>query len=76
MPQRLYINGRGLSIKIDIDTCTACQLCYERLPEIFTDRGDGIPLVYIRFSTEDMYEELLQVAEDCPSNSIILNWIK
>ena len=74
MPQRLHIDGRSLNIEIDIDTCTACQLCYERLPEIFTDRGDGIPLVFIKFFTEKLYEGLLQVAEDCPSGSILLNW--
>ncbi|MEN3028642.1 MAG: ferredoxin [Aquificaceae bacterium] len=74
MPQRVHNNGRSLSIKVDIDTCTACQLCYDRLPGVFVDRGDGIPLVMVKVPVEEVYEELLQVAEDCPSNSIILAW--
>ncbi|MCS6997949.1 MAG: ferredoxin [Aquificaceae bacterium] len=74
MPQRVHNNGRSLSIKVDIDTCTACQLCYDRLPSVFVDRGDGIPLVMVKVPVEEVYEELLQVAEDCPSNSIILAW--
>ncbi|WPM31875.1 ferredoxin [Hydrogenobacter sp. T-2] len=66
-------NNRGIvNIKIDIDTCTACELCYDRLPEVFVDRGDGIPLVMIKVPIERVYEKLLQTAEDCPSGSIIL----
>ncbi|MEJ5338704.1 MAG: ferredoxin [Aquificaceae bacterium] len=72
MPERVHNNGRSLRIKVDIDTCTACELCYDRLPEVFVDRGDGIPLVMIKVPLESVYGELLQVAEDCPSGSIIL----
>ncbi|MFN3471759.1 MAG: ferredoxin [Aquificaceae bacterium] len=72
MSQRFHNNGRGLKVEIDIDTCTACQLCYDRLPQVFTDRGDGIPLVIFKVPIEDILEELLQVAEDCPSNSILI----
>jgi len=72
MSQWVYHNRRSVSIKIDIDTCTACELCYDRLPEVFVDRGDGIPLVIIRGPIENVYEDILQVAEDCPSGSIIL----
>ncbi|MCX8164377.1 MAG: ferredoxin [Aquificaceae bacterium] len=74
MSQRVYNNGRGLTVRVDIDTCTACQLCYDRLPQIFVDRGDGIPLVMAKVPPERVYEDLLQIAEDCPSSSIILNW--
>ncbi len=72
MSQRVHYNGRSISIRIDIETCTACELCYDRLPEVFVDRGDGIPLVMIKVPIERVYEDLLQVAEDCPSGSIIL----
>ncbi|WP_448587921.1 ferredoxin [Thermocrinis sp.] len=70
MPQWVY-NHRG-SIRIDIETCTACKLCYEELPELFADRGDGIPIVYARVIGEDTKERLFKIAEDCPSGSIIL----
>jgi len=70
MPQWVY-NYRG-SIKIDIDTCTACRLCYEELPEVFSDRGDGIPIVYAKVITESLIERVFQIAQDCPSGSIIL----
>ncbi len=72
MSQWVYHNRRSVSIRVDIDTCTACELCYDRLPEVFVDRGDGIPLVIIRVPIENAYEDILQVAEDCPSGSIIL----
>lgn len=72
MSQRVHNNRRSINIKVDIDTCTACELCYDRLPEVFVDRGDGIPLVIIKVPIHTVYEELLQVAEDCPSGSIIL----
>ncbi|MCS6957226.1 MAG: ferredoxin [Aquificaceae bacterium] len=74
MPQRFHNNGRGLNIKVDIDTCTACQLCYDRLPQVFVDRGDGIPLVILRTTVDEVYQELIKVSEDCPSGSIILSW--
>ncbi|MFN7065181.1 MAG: ferredoxin [Aquificaceae bacterium] len=72
MPQWVHNNGRSISIKVDIDTCTACQLCYDRLPEVFVDRGDGIPLVIFKVPLEAVHNELLQVVEDCPSGSIIV----
>jgi ferredoxin len=74
MSQWLHNNGRGLKIEVDIDTCTACQLCYERLPEVFVDRGDGLPLVILKTSVESVLDCLLQVAEDCPSDSILVRW--
>jgi len=70
MSQWLH-NYRG-SIIVDIDTCTACGLCYEEVPEVFANRGDGLPIVYIRFFKEDTLQRLQKVAQDCPSGSIIL----
>ena len=72
MSQWVHHNRGNIGIKIDVDTCTACVLCYDRLPEIFVNRGDGIPLVMIKVPIEQVYDKLLQTAEDCPSGSIIL----
>ena len=70
MSQWLH-NYRG-SIIVDIDTCTACGLCYEEVPEVFTNREDGLPIVYIKPFKEDTLQRLQKVAQDCPSGSIIL----
>jgi ferredoxin len=62
-----------MRILVDIDTCTACRLCYDTLPQVFADRGDGIPIVWLRVKMDDSLKiSLLEVAESCPSNSIQL----
>ncbi len=66
-----FHNHRG-SIKVDIDTCTACALCYQEVPEVFSNRGDGLPMVYIRLFKEDTLQRLLRVVQDCPSGSIVV----
>ncbi len=62
-----------MKILIDIDTCTACRLCYDVLPQVFVDRGDGIPIVWLRVKIDDSLKSSIQeVAESCPSGSIQL----
>jgi ferredoxin len=62
-----------MRILVDIDTCTACRLCYDTLPQVFADRGDGIPIVWLRVKMDDSLKpSLLEVVESCPSNSIQL----
>ncbi|RMH81035.1 MAG: ferredoxin [Acidobacteria bacterium] len=63
-----------MNIRVDADTCTACELCYDRLPLVFSDRGDGIPIVVIKdwSKIEDLKRDIEAVAEDCPSGSIVL----
>ncbi len=72
MSQRVH-TYRRISLYIDEETCTACQLCYDILPEVFSDRGDGIPIVLTRNIREDLLVEIRQVAQDCPGDSIILS---
>lgn len=63
-----------MNLHIDIDTCTACKLCYDTLPQVFADRGDGIPLVIssaLRVLL-DLQEAIKEVAEKCPSGSILV----
>ncbi len=71
MSQRVH-TYRRISLYIDEETCTACKLCYDTLPEVFSDRGDGIPIVLTRNIREDLLVDIEQVARDCPSNYIIL----
>nr|BAL54557.1 ferredoxin [uncultured Aquificae bacterium] len=61
-----------MRILIDIDTCTACRLCYDTLPTVFVDRGDGIPIALPMKNLPDrnFVEAIKEVMESCPSNSI------
>ncbi|GAB6065130.1 ferredoxin [Aquifex pyrophilus] len=72
----------GLKVRVDQDTCTACELCYDRIPEVFKNAGDGIADV-VRCDIEDeegcwmrvpegLEEEVQEVADECPSGSIIV----
>ncbi|HIC99171.1 MAG TPA: ferredoxin [Pyrodictiaceae archaeon] len=42
----------GLKVRVDQDTCTACELCYDRIPEVFKNIGDGIADV-VKYDIED-----------------------
>ncbi|HIP43417.1 MAG TPA: ferredoxin [Aquifex aeolicus] len=72
----------GLKVRIDQDTCTACELCYDRIPEVFRNIGDGIADV-VKYDVEDdegrwmivpegLEAEVQEVADECPSGSIIV----
>ncbi|SHK32815.1 ferredoxin [Thermocrinis minervae] len=64
-----------MKIRIEEYTCTACELCYDRLPSVFSDRGDGIPIAVLRSPIDDRLKiEIIEIAEDCPSGSIILEF--
>ncbi len=74
MSQWLYsCRGMNIDIKIDEETCTACQLCYELLPDIFVDRGDGIPIVLRKNINNQVLPRIEEVASDCPSSSILIH---
>jgi len=72
----------GLKVKVDQDTCTACELCYDKVPEVFRNVGDGIADV-VRVDiedgdgrwmsvSEDLSENVKDVADECPSGSIVV----
>ncbi len=69
-------------VMVEQDTCTACELCYDRIPEVFKDVGDGIADV-VQYDIEndegkwmrvpdDLADEVDEVADECPSGSIIV----
>ncbi len=61
-------------IKVDEDICTCCELCYDRLPQVFSDRGDGVAIVrnYNQKLIRELLEEIKEVAEECPADSITI----
>ncbi len=61
-------------IKVDEDLCTACELCYDALPEIFADRGDGIAIVknYRQEIIQENLDKIEEVAEECPADAITI----
>ena len=72
----------GLKVRVDQDTCTACELCYDRIPEIFKNAGDGIAdVVEVHIEDgderwmnvpENLEGDVQEVADECPSGSIIV----
>ncbi len=72
----------GLKVRVDQDTCTACELCYDRIPEVFKNAGDGIAdVVEVHIEDgderwmnvpENLEGDVQEVAEECPSGSIIV----
>ncbi|MDQ7038241.1 MAG: ferredoxin [Aquificota bacterium] len=72
----------GLKVRVDQDTCTACELCYDRVPEVFKNIGDGIAdVVEVHIEDgderwmnvpENLEGEVEEVADECPSGSIIV----
>ncbi len=68
----------ALKTKIDFDTCTSCELCYDRIPEVYKNRGDGIADVVNpgpdgwMVVPAELEQEVREVADECPSGSILI----
>jgi ferredoxin len=53
------------------DTCTACELCIDTCPDVF-EMGDDIAQVKVNEVPEDLEADVQQAADECPSESIIV----
>jgi len=53
------------------DTCTACGLCVDTCPEVF-DMGDDLAQVIVDDVPEEYEDAVLQAAEECPVEAIIV----
>jgi len=53
------------------DTCTACGLCVDTCPEVFR-MGSEMAEVIVDEVTADLEETVLQAAEECPVEAIIV----
>lgn len=71
-----------LKVSVDQDLCTACALCYDDVPEVYIDAGDGIAVVKEEVGGDgaiidcgelgtEICDKVLEVTEECPSGSLI-----
>lgn len=71
-----------LKVSVDQDLCTACALCYDDVPEVYIDAGDGIAAVKEEIGGDgtiidceelgkEICDKVLEVTEECPSGSLI-----
>lgn len=60
-----------MKIYVDKDTCTGCEVCVEKAPDIFTMKN-GIAIV-INKNPDNSYKNIIMEAiDECPSDSITL----
>ena len=49
--------------------CLPCGLCYNQLPEVFTEDDEGFAYVYQQ--PDELFTEAVEeIIRDCPANSI------
>jgi len=58
-----------VTVKIDADLCTACELCTSEVPEVF-EMGDEVAEVIQPNVPAELEEDVKQAAEDCPVEAI------
>ncbi len=62
--------ARKVITHVDPDLCTACEVCYDRVPEVYKNRGDGIAEVIQSDVPEDLQDAVIEVTDECPSGAI------
>lgn len=62
-----------MKVTVDEDLCTACGLCVDTCPEVF-DLGDDDDVAQVKVDVvpEELEELCEQAADECPSESIII----
>ncbi len=61
-----------MKVKID-ETCTACGLCAETCPEVFTlDDDDDIAKVLVDEVPAELEDLTQQAVDECPVDAIIV----
>ena len=53
------------------DECIACELCVETCPQVF-EMGDDIAEVIVDDVPAEYQDAVLEAAEECPSEAIIV----
>ena len=59
-----------MKVSIDKDLCTACGLCVDSVPDIFT-MGDDVAEVVKADVPEDLENDVQEAVSDCPVEAII-----
>jgi ferredoxin len=60
-----------MKVRIDADLCTACGLCTDDAPEVFT-MGDDVAEVVSADVPGGQEDAVKDAADSCPSEAIIL----
>jgi len=58
--------------KVDVDSCTGCELCTQTCPEIFFMKGDVAEAKAIVVPS-DCEDACKQAADECPVEAISIN---
>lgn len=60
-----------MTVKIDADLCTACGLCTDDVPDVFT-MGDDVAEVVKADVPADLEDAVQDAADSCPAEAIIV----
>ena len=60
-----------MKVRIDADLCTACGLCTDDVPEVFT-MGDDVAEVKQAEVPANLEDSVRDAADSCPSEAIIV----
>ena len=60
----------GMKVRIE-DNCTACGLCVDTCPDVFT-MGDQMAEVLVEVVPPELEEAVQQAADECPVEAIIV----
>ena len=60
-----------MKVKIDAELCTACGLCVDSAPDVFS-MGDDVAEVKTENVPGNLENEVQEAADDCPVEAIII----
>ncbi len=60
-----------MKVKIDADLCTACGLCVDSVPDVFT-MGDDVAEVAVSDVPANLEKDVQDAVEDCPVEAILV----
>ena len=62
-----------MNTHVEKDDCISCGICPSLCPEIFEFDEDGIAYAKTEEVPEDLEDLVLEAAESCPTEAIVLN---
>ena len=60
-----------MRVRIDADLCTACELCSDSVPDVFSP-GDDVIEAVVSEVPENLEDDVQEAANDCPVEAIII----